>query len=39
LAVNRLLEALPQRQSERMLGECEAVELKFGEVLYQPDAR
>jgi CRP-like cAMP-binding protein len=39
LAVNRLLEALPQRQSERMLGECEAVELKFGEILYQPDAR
>ena len=36
---NRLLEALPRRESQRMLGECEAVELKAGEILYQPDAR
>jgi len=37
--LNHLLEALPRRQLQQMLGECEAVELKFGEILYQPDAR
>jgi CRP-like cAMP-binding protein len=36
---NRLLEALPRRQSRRMLGECEAVDLSVGEILYQPNAR
>jgi CRP-like cAMP-binding protein len=37
--LNRLLEALPRRQSQQMLRECEAVELKVGEILYQPNAR
>jgi CRP-like cAMP-binding protein len=37
--LNRLLEALPGRQCQRMLRECEAVELKFGEIVYQPNAR
>jgi len=37
--LNRLLQALPRRQSQRMLRECEAVELKFGEILYQPNVR
>jgi hypothetical protein len=36
---NRLLEALPRRESQRMLDQCEAVELKCGEVLYQPNVR
>ena len=36
---NRLLEALPPSQSQRMLEQCEAVDLKFGEILYQPDSR
>ena len=36
---NRLLEALPRGQSQRMLDQCEPVELKFGEILYQPGAR
>jgi CRP-like cAMP-binding protein len=36
---NRLLKALPRRESERMLGECEAVNLNVGEILYQPNAR
>lgn len=36
---NRLLKALPRRESERMLGECEAVGLNVGEILYQPNAR
>jgi CRP-like cAMP-binding protein len=35
---NRLLEALPRRETRRMLGQCEAVELKCGEILYQPNA-
>jgi CRP-like cAMP-binding protein len=37
--LNRLLEVLPRRESRRMLDESEAVELKFGEILYQPNAR
>lgn len=37
--LNRLLERLPRRQSQRMLGKCEAVELTFGEILYEPNAR
>jgi CRP-like cAMP-binding protein len=36
---NRLLEALPRSQSQRMLEQCEAVDLKFGEILYQPYRR
>jgi CRP-like cAMP-binding protein len=36
---NRLLETLPRSQSQRMIEQCEAVDLKFGETLYQPDTR
>jgi len=36
---NRLLEVLPRLQTRQMLDQCEGVELKIGEVLYQPDAR
>lgn len=39
LPSNRLLEALPRLQSRRMLDQCEAVDLKSGDILYQPDAR
>jgi CRP-like cAMP-binding protein len=35
---NRLLAALPQRDAQRMLAACEAVELAFGAILYEPDA-
>jgi len=38
-APNHLLEVLPRGQSQRMLDQCDAVELKVGEILYQPDAR
>jgi CRP-like cAMP-binding protein len=38
-STNRLLETLPRLQSRRVLDQCEAVVLKFGEILYQPDAR
>jgi CRP-like cAMP-binding protein len=34
-----LLDALPRRESQRILDECDAVELKFGEILYEPGAR
>jgi CRP-like cAMP-binding protein len=34
-----LLEALPHRQSQRILDQCEAVDLKSGQILYQPDAQ
>jgi CRP-like cAMP-binding protein len=34
-----LLEALSRRQSRRILDQCEAVDLKFGQILYQPDAQ
>ncbi len=37
--LNRLIGALPSRVSTRLLAGCEAVDLKFGEVLYEPDAR
>jgi CRP-like cAMP-binding protein len=37
--LNRLLAALPSRVSKRLLAGCEAVDLEFGEVLYEPDAR
>jgi CRP-like cAMP-binding protein len=36
---NRLLEALPRREAQNVLSECEVVELKFGEILYQPGTR
>lgn len=36
---NHLLEVLPRRESRRILDESEAVELEFGQILYQPDAR
>ena len=36
---NRLLAALPRRESQRLLAACEAVELKFGEILHEPDER
>ena len=37
--LNRLLAALPRRESQRLLADCEAVELELGKVLYEPDAR
>ena len=37
--LNQLLAALPQRDSKRLLARCEAVELKFGEILHEPDER
>ena len=36
--LNRLLQALPRRESQQLLAACEAVELGFGEVLYEPNA-
>jgi CRP-like cAMP-binding protein len=36
---NRLLAALPRAVSRRVLAACEAVQLEFGIVLYEPDAR
>jgi len=33
---NRLLDALPPAEHERLMSGCEPVELAFGEVLYQP---
>jgi CRP-like cAMP-binding protein len=35
---NRLLAALPKRESKRLIAACDAVELEFGKVLYEPDA-
>jgi CRP-like cAMP-binding protein len=37
--LNRLLAALPRRESQRLLAGCEAVELKLGEILHEPDER
>lgn len=37
--LNRLLAALPDRLSRRLLAACDAVELKSGTVLNEPDAR
>ena len=39
LPMNRLLEGLPRRASQKVLAQCDAVELKFGEVLQERDAR
>jgi CRP-like cAMP-binding protein len=36
---NRLLAGLPHRESQRLLARCDAVELKFGEILHEPDER
>jgi CRP-like cAMP-binding protein len=36
---NRLLAALPRRDSVRLLAACESVELVLNTVLYEPDAR
>jgi len=36
---NRLLAALPRRDAKPVLDGCEPVELKFGQVLYEPDTR
>jgi CRP-like cAMP-binding protein len=38
-AHNRLLEALPSSDRQRMLAECETVELAFADVLYTPGER
>jgi CRP-like cAMP-binding protein len=38
-AANRLLEALPTSDRQRVLAECETVEQVFGEVLYTPRER
>ena len=35
-ATNRLLNALPPRDREHLLANCEEIELNFGEVLYRP---
>ena len=37
--VNRLLEALPERELRRFMAGCETVELAFAEVLCTPDER
>jgi CRP-like cAMP-binding protein len=37
--LNRLLAALPRRESQRVLESCGAVELEFGAVLHEPNAR
>ena len=39
IAVNRLLAALPDGDRDRMLAGCDAVELKFTDVLYAPKER
>jgi CRP-like cAMP-binding protein len=37
--LNRLLAALPRTEARRLLAACDEVELAFGAVLYEPDAR
>jgi len=37
--LNRLLASLPRGESQRLLADCEAVELELGKILYEPDAR
>ena len=37
--VNRLIEALPDKERSRLLERCESVEMPFGAVLCEPDAR
>ena len=37
--LNRLLATLPRRDSQRLRVACDAVELNFGEILYEPDER
>lgn len=36
---NRLLASLPRRESDRLLAASDAVELEFGAILFEPDAR
>ena len=36
---NRLLASLPRRECGRLLAACDSVELEFGAVLFEPDAR
>jgi CRP-like cAMP-binding protein len=36
--VNRLIEALPDKERDRLLERCELVELRFGTILCEPDA-
>lgn len=36
---NRLLASLPRRECSRLLAACEPVELEFGDVLFEADAR
>jgi CRP-like cAMP-binding protein len=36
-AENRLIELLPRRDKQRLLAECEPVELKFAEILCEPN--
>lgn len=36
--VNRLIEALPDKERDRLLERCESVELRFGTILCEPDA-
>lgn len=38
-STNRLLEALPRQERERLLADCERVELDLDEVLWESDAR
>ncbi len=37
--LNRLLASLPRRESGRLLAACEPVQLEFGVVLFEPEAR
>jgi hypothetical protein len=39
VGTNRLIDALPRRERERLLAGCERVELGVGEVLWEFDAR
>lgn len=39
LMENRLLTALPQREQQHIISNCECVELEFAEILYEPEQR
>ena len=36
--INRLIDALPDKERNRFMGRCESVELPFGAILCEPDA-